>query len=82
MVGGGRYDELVGMFDAKGKTVPCVGLSFGIERLFTLKEKQHSREKVNTIPTNHGSRDVKLSSDWSLTCFSEIRKIPQSQLTC
>ncbi|CEF63792.1 Histidine--tRNA ligase, cytoplasmic [Strongyloides ratti] len=45
---GGRYDTLVGMFlqlgsnDKKNKTnVPCVGVSFGIERLFTLMEMKH-----------------------------------------
>ncbi|KAI5479019.1 histidyl-trna synthetase [Pseudohyphozyma bogoriensis] len=32
---GGRYDELVGMFSASNK-IPCVGISFGVERLFSL----------------------------------------------
>lgn len=36
--GGGRYDDLVGMFDAKGKKVPCVGFSIGVERVFTILE--------------------------------------------
>ncbi len=36
VAGGGRYDKLVGMFDAKGNDVPCVGISLGIERIFTL----------------------------------------------
>ena len=38
VAGGGRYDGLVGMFDAKGKMVPCVGVSIGIERLFSIME--------------------------------------------
>jgi histidyl-tRNA synthetase len=33
---GGRYDELVGMF--KSKQVPCVGVSIGVERVFTIME--------------------------------------------
>ncbi|KAI9503427.1 Cytoplasmic and mitochondrial histidine tRNA synthetase [Coemansia spiralis] len=39
---GGRYDELVGMFSAakrardKKTDVPCVGISFGIERIFSI----------------------------------------------
>ena len=37
---GGRYDELVGVFHPKNNSVPCVGVSFGIERLFTVYEKQ------------------------------------------
>lgn len=34
---GGRYDELVGMFanSAKGR-VPCVGISFGVDRIFSI----------------------------------------------
>lgn len=35
---GGRYDGLVGMFDPKGHKVPCVGLSIGIERIFSIVE--------------------------------------------
>lgn len=35
VAGGGRYDNLVSMFMPKHK-VPCVGISFGIERLFTI----------------------------------------------
>ncbi len=31
---GGRYDELVGMFS--GKPIPCVGISFGIDRIISI----------------------------------------------
>ncbi|XP_053320139.1 histidine--tRNA ligase, cytoplasmic-like [Spea bombifrons] len=50
---GGRYDDLVGMFDAKGKNVPCVGISIGIERIFSIVEKKamDSKEKVRTTET-------------------------------
>jgi histidyl-tRNA synthetase len=34
--GGGRYDELVGMFSPVA--IPCVGASIGIERVFTILE--------------------------------------------
>lgn len=44
VAGGGRYDGLVGMFDPKKKTVPCVGLSFGIERLFAIQEQKQRAE--------------------------------------
>lgn len=36
---GGRYDELVGMFSGNTSAagqIPCVGISFGVERLFSL----------------------------------------------
>lgn len=42
---GGRYDGLVGMFNPKGHKVPCVGLSIGVERIFTILEQ---RIKVGT----------------------------------
>ena len=38
VAGGGRYDGLVGMFDPSGARVPCVGVSFGVERLLAISE--------------------------------------------
>lgn len=40
VAGGGRYDGLVGMFDPKGRKVPCVGVSIGIERIFSIMEQK------------------------------------------
>lgn len=40
VAGGGRYDELVGMFDAKKQSVPCCGISLGIERIFSIMEQK------------------------------------------
>lgn len=37
---GGRYDELVGMFNPRGHKVPCVGLSIGVERIFSIVEQR------------------------------------------
>lgn len=51
VAGGGRYDNLVGMFDSKKKSVPCVGLSLGIERIFNVLERKLSRESVKTRTT-------------------------------
>lgn len=42
---GGRYDNLVGMFS--NRSIPCVGISFGIDRIltvFTAKQKQQAAE--------------------------------------
>ncbi|XP_063986424.1 histidine--tRNA ligase, cytoplasmic isoform X1 [Diachasmimorpha longicaudata] len=49
VAGGGRYDNLVGMFDAKKKT-PCVGVSLGVERIFSVLEnrKANSGQKTRT----------------------------------
>ena len=53
MSAGGRYDELVGMFDQKGRLVPCVGLSIGIERIFSILEARAKADagKIRTVET-------------------------------
>ena len=53
IAGGGRYDDLVGMFDVKGKKVPCVGVSIGVERVFSIIEARHKAQKkaVRTTDT-------------------------------
>ncbi|XP_038056514.1 histidine--tRNA ligase-like isoform X2 [Patiria miniata] len=64
VAGGGRYDGLVGMFDPKGKQVPCVGVSIGIERVFSIMEAkaQAKAEKIRTTETDvlvaSGQRDM------------------------
>ncbi|XP_004686874.1 PREDICTED: probable histidine--tRNA ligase, mitochondrial [Condylura cristata] len=47
---GGRYDGLVGMF---GHKVPCVGLSVGVERIFSIMEQRMNMfgEKIRTTET-------------------------------
>ena len=55
-----RYDGLVGMFDPKGRSVPCVGVSLGeicsmkrgtlqvsigIERLFSIMETNLAKQQ-------------------------------------
>ncbi|XP_055590584.1 histidine--tRNA ligase, cytoplasmic isoform X2 [Uranotaenia lowii] len=47
VAGGGRYDNLVGMFNPKRKQVPCVGVSIGVERIFSILEAK-SQQKVRT----------------------------------
>lgn len=40
---GGRYDNLVGMY---GKhQIPCVGVSFGVDRIFTILKARHEEAK-------------------------------------
>lgn len=48
IAGGGRYDELIGMFS--GKKIPAVGASLGIERIFALIEKR-MKEKPREVDT-------------------------------
>lgn len=54
VAGGGRYDGLVGMFDPKGGQMPCVGVSIGIERIFSIMEaraKMAGAARVRTVET-------------------------------
>lgn len=57
VAGGGRYDNLVGMFSKKGRSTPCVGVSLGIERLFSVVEAQAKKKGglakigIRTLPT-------------------------------
>ncbi|KAM4678514.1 histidine--tRNA ligase, cytoplasmic-like isoform 1-T1 [Discoglossus pictus] len=53
VAGGGRYDDLVGMFDPKGRKVPCVGISIGVERIFSIidQKAKASKEKIRTTET-------------------------------
>lgn len=48
---GGRYDGLVGMF-SNGKSIPCVGISFGVERLFSIIKARAAKE-LEKISANH-----------------------------
>jgi histidyl-tRNA synthetase len=50
IAGGGRYDNLVGMFDSKHKQVPCVGVSIGVERIFAVLEAKYAatNKKIRT----------------------------------
>lgn len=41
---GGRYDNLVAMFSASGTQIPCVGISFGVERIFSILWKRKLAE--------------------------------------
>ncbi len=46
--GGGRYDRLIGMF--LGRDLPCVGISFGIERIFdALDERGLLTDEAPTV---------------------------------
>ncbi|KAM0330838.1 hypothetical protein ACHAQA_003793 [Verticillium albo-atrum] len=44
---GGRYDGLVGMYGRR--PVPCVGISFGIDRVFTLLAARRKNQKASEL---------------------------------
>jgi histidyl-tRNA synthetase len=47
LLGGGRYDQLIGMF--AGQPIPTVGLAFGIERLFDLMTELRLGPQSRTV---------------------------------
>ncbi|CAJ0932809.1 unnamed protein product, partial [Mesorhabditis belari] len=56
---GGRYDELVKGFSGKKDSVPCCGVSFGIERLFAIREAQL---KCKDVPMRTVATEVYVAS--------------------
>lgn len=48
---GGRYDNLVGMF-SNGKSIPCVGISFGVERIFSIVKARAAKQWEQLSPTD------------------------------
>ncbi|KAL8704764.1 MAG: hypothetical protein Q9201_002074 [Fulgogasparrea decipioides] len=53
---GGRYDELVGMFSSKAQ-IPCVGISFGVDRIFSITKARMEKYK-NNAPIRSNAVDV------------------------
>ena len=45
---GGRYDGLVGMFSGK-QQIPCVGISFGVDRIFSITKARMEADKASAI---------------------------------
>ncbi|KAF2099430.1 histidyl-tRNA synthetase [Rhizodiscina lignyota] len=45
---GGRYDELVGMFSGKNQ-IPCVGISFGVDRIFSIIKARMEKENAAAV---------------------------------
>jgi histidyl-tRNA synthetase len=49
---GGRYDNLVGMFSGKNQ-IPCVGISFGVDRIFSITKARMAADKnAETVRNN------------------------------
>lgn len=48
---GGRYDNLVGMFSGKTQ-IPCVGISFGVDRIYSITKAKMDAEKNAVVRGN------------------------------
>ncbi|KAI9679994.1 MAG: Cytoplasmic and mitochondrial histidine tRNA synthetase [Caeruleum heppii] len=46
---GGRYDNLVGMFSGKAQ-IPCVGISFGVDRIFSITKARMASSSSSSLP--------------------------------
>lgn len=71
LLGGGRYDELVGQF--AGRSIPTVGLAFGIERLHDVMEELGmgpGQRSIATVLVTIFSRETAAES---LRIASELR---------
>jgi len=53
---GGRYDNLVAMFSGKSQ-IPCVGISFGVDRIFSIT-KQRLASETSAAPVRTNEVDV------------------------
>ena len=53
---GGRYDNLVGMFSGKTQ-IPCVGISFGVDRIFSITKARMAADK-NAAQVRNNEVDV------------------------
>ncbi|KAL7628767.1 Cytoplasmic and mitochondrial histidine tRNA synthetase [Parahypoxylon ruwenzoriense] len=49
---GGRYDNLVGMFSGKNQ-IPCVGISFGVDRIFSITKARMAADKSHDQVRNN-----------------------------
>lgn len=53
---GGRYDNLVGMFSGKNQ-IPCVGISFGVDRIFSITKARMAAD-ANATQVRNNEVDV------------------------
>ena len=59
LAAGGRYDELVGMFSSKSQQIPCVGTSFGVDRIFSLIKARMEAEKKKKKKDQAGNATIR-----------------------
>lgn len=76
--GGGRYDDLTGLFGVKG--VPGVGISFGIDRIFdVMEELQLFPREIEESTT---ALFFNLGEDESTFAFSQMQQCRKEGIAC
>ncbi|KAF2664893.1 histidyl-tRNA synthetase [Microthyrium microscopicum] len=71
---GGRYDGLVGMFSKKGQ-IPCVGISFGVDRIFSIIKRRIEDAKTSTDIVRATETDVYIMALGGKGCLTERMQI-------
>lgn len=64
--GGGRYNKIITDFINDGEVYPAVGLSFGLEPIYTIIKSKYENEnmiKVYIIPMDTQNESIKLAQD-------------------
>ena len=64
--GGGRYNKIITDFISDGNTYPAVGLSFGLEPIYTILKEQYEKDNlidVYIIPMDTEVECIKLADN-------------------
>lgn len=76
--GGGRYDDLTGLFDVPG--IPGVGISFGVDRIYdVLEELQLFPEQVDLATK---AIFFNMGTDESLFAFNIMQQLRSQGISC
>lgn len=68
VAGGGRYDNLVGMFDSRNRNVPCIGVSIGVERVFAVLEAKQLKIRTTEVQVYVASAQKNLVEERMKLC--------------
>lgn len=67
IVGGGRYDKMIGNFIGDGKKYPAVGISFGLDVIFDILKAKGNLKNTNIdvyiIPMQNKVQALKIATD-------------------
>lgn len=70
--GGGRYDNLTSMFN--GKSIPCVGFSIGIERIFAILMSKNKEKEMISVSTTVFVVSINVEIEEVIKIVSELWK--------
>lgn len=76
--GGGRYDDLTGLFDVPG--IPGVGISFGVDRIYDVLEQLHLFPA--TVESTTEVLFLNLGETESRTAYSAMQSLRDAGVRC